>query len=436
LRNSNYILVILISIILLINIFPNFGSIKIHKNNSNEINNIYIKQKVHEIIKTINESMIENILRELISIGPRMTSTYGCQKAGEYIINKFNKYNLSVEKRPWEDFGNKFNPGYYKSNNIIGTKQGLDKKDDEVIIFHAHYDTVKDSVGANDDGSGVVGVLAAAYALSKYDFNKTIKFVTFSGEEIGLCGSSYYAKEIYDENLDILVAINADMIGKSNTKEEGKKIRLSYSEDTEWIINAIDKINKSNEKIDIRVSEKYPYDRDSDKGYSDYFGLIRYGYESISVWNSGNDPYANTPEDVFSNVNISYLVNTTRIIAATIAYLADNNNQPPKVTIGCPKKGKIYHQDKIIKNLKTDKTFVINDIWIYPDIKIYNSDIKKIEFYYDGILQETINDIPYAWHLNKNSIGKHKIEVKVYDTLGRTSIDQINIFNFNLLKTK
>ena len=58
--------------------------------------------------------------------------------------------------------------------------------DNSAIIFNAHYDSVAKGPGANDDGSGTVAVLAAAYALSHFDFKRTIKFVTFSGEEIGL----------------------------------------------------------------------------------------------------------------------------------------------------------------------------------------------------------------------------------------------------------
>ena len=188
--------------------------------------------------------------------------------------------------------------------------------------------------------------------------------------------------------------------------------------------------------LNLKISAKYPYDRDSKNGYSDYFGLIQCGYESISVWEQCGDPFANTPQDVLSNVNISYLVNTTRMITATIAQLADINDQPPKITISTPRKGKIYYEDRIIKNLDSFNTFVFNDIWIYTDINIYDSKIDRVEFYYDGKLEIIKEEIPYVWHLNKNSFGKHKIEVKLYDDQGRNSTDQINIFYINLLKSK
>ena len=393
-------------------------------------------QKITEIIQKINKTIIKNFLEELISIGPRMTSTYGCIKAGNYIYNKFQEFNLNAKKHEWSGFGNIWSMGYYNSNNIEGTLQGKNTKDDEVIIFNAHYDTVEDIVGANDDGSGVVGVLSAAFALSHYSFNKTIKFVTFSGEEIGLLGSTNYVKNLYENNEDILVEFNADMIGVAKTEDDGKKIRISYSEDTEWIIDIIEEINNSNNNLNLGIAEKYRYNRDSKRGGSDYYPFIRYGYESISFWEASGDPNMHTPQDDLTNVNISYLLNVTRIIAATIAYIADIEDRPPKLEISSPKKGKLYFKDRIIKTFESEKTTVIDDILIYTDIKTVSSPIEKVEFYYDEELEYTAENIPFVWHVNKISFGNHKLKAIAYDIKGRNSTDQISVLFINPLRSK
>ncbi len=421
---------------MLINTVSISTSINIKQENETNItkNNIQLSPKINEIIEKINETVIKKFLHELISIGPRMTDTYGCKKAGDYIYNNFQEFNLESKKLQWKGFGNIWHPGFYDSYNIEGTLKG--EKSDEAIIFNAHYDTVEDTVGANDDGSGVVGVLAAAYALSQYNFNNTLKFVTFSGEEIGLKGSTKYVKNLYKNNQEILVEINADMIGRAVTKEDGRRIRLSYSEDTVWITDIIENIVNSNNIYTLDITGRYPMNRFAERGGSDYFPFIQHGYESVCVWEGCGDPNMHTPRDNLSNVNISYLVNTTRTIAATMAYLGDINDRPPKVTISAPKKGKLYLEDKLIKEFNSEKTVVIDDIWIYTDIKTFNSPVEKMEVSYDGEIIETIENPPYVYHLNKRSIGEHRVNVTIYDQLGRTSSDYVSFYYFNPLKNR
>ena len=107
--------------------------------------------------------------------------------------------------------------------NVIGAlpaKEGDDRK----WIFSAHYDHIGildpvmgDSIanGANDDASGVVAVLDLAKKFKNgISPPKTIYFVAFAGEELGLYGSSYLAQHL---NLDSIEAmLSFEMIGKPN----------------------------------------------------------------------------------------------------------------------------------------------------------------------------------------------------------------------------
>lgn len=107
--------------------------------------------------------------------------------------------------------------------NVIGTlpsKKGEDRK----WIFSAHYDHIgilenigADSIanGANDDASGVIAVLELAKKFStEPEIDKTIYFIAFAGEELGLLGSKYLATQI---NLDSIEAmVNIEMIGIPN----------------------------------------------------------------------------------------------------------------------------------------------------------------------------------------------------------------------------
>ncbi|MDH5381595.1 MAG: M28 family peptidase, partial [Cyclobacteriaceae bacterium] len=67
--------------------------------------------------------------------------------------------------------------------------------------------------GANDNASGMAGVIEAARVLSKYKFPGSIVYVGLSGEEQGLYGGKYLAEKAINENWDIAAVLNNDMIG-------------------------------------------------------------------------------------------------------------------------------------------------------------------------------------------------------------------------------
>jgi len=397
-----------------------------------------IDSKIGAIIETINESLVTEYLETIVGYGPRLTGTYGCEKTAKYIYEQFQEMGLKTRYQNWTKFttGRKPlrpKPRIFRSQNIEGILEGKDTSGEKIVIFNAHYDSVKVSPGADDDGSGVAAVLAAAYVLSKFDFNHTIKFVVFSGEEQGLFGSKVYAKEAYENNDEIIVEFNADMIGYCKTAEGENRFRYSGTKDVEWIMDDIDELNVDfNFNFELTrwiIDEVGP-------GGSDYFSFVQYGYESIAFWEGEWNQNMHTPQDDLDNVNIDYLVKTTRLITATLANIADINISYPQVKIESPKRGKLYVEGKEKKDLyETNedeiRTIVINDMWVWADVKYGDAPIKKVEFYYSGKLQHTDVTPPFKWRLNKFSILKHEIRVVVYDELDRTASDWIKILFFN-----
>ena len=108
------------------------------------------------------------------------------------------------------------------SANIIGVLEGKSKKD-EYVIISAHYDHLgmkksgEDKIynGANDDASGVTGVLALAEYFKKVGNERTIVFAAFTAEEMGLIGSTHFGKGI--DASKFVAGINLEMIGKTPT---------------------------------------------------------------------------------------------------------------------------------------------------------------------------------------------------------------------------
>ncbi|HMI52628.1 MAG TPA: M20/M25/M40 family metallo-hydrolase [Candidatus Saccharimonadales bacterium] len=84
--------------------------------------------------------------------------------------------------------------------NTVAEIKGTEKPE-EVVILGAHLDSWDLGTGSTDNGTGSMAVLEAARALAKLDLKpkRTIRFILFSGEEEGLCGSEAYVQAHQDE---------------------------------------------------------------------------------------------------------------------------------------------------------------------------------------------------------------------------------------------
>src|SRR5206468_4592889 len=78
---------------------------------------------------------------------------------------------------------------------------------------------VNDAPGANDDASGCASVLECARIMSRHNFPSTVIFVTVSGEEQGLLGSTFMAEKAKKENWNIEAVLNNDIMGSNNSNE-------------------------------------------------------------------------------------------------------------------------------------------------------------------------------------------------------------------------
>ena len=101
------------------------------------------------------------------------------------------------------------------SQSLIATKKAA-VDTDLTLYVTCHIDSVLPSPGANDDVSGVVGVLAMARAFEDIDTNYNIKFITFGSEEIGLQGAYAYAGDMSEQEIaDAIGNYNLDMVATS-----------------------------------------------------------------------------------------------------------------------------------------------------------------------------------------------------------------------------
>ena len=157
----------------------------------------------------------------------RRSGTVGIERAAQYIETEFKRLGLKTYDtlssfRQTFTFKNRRTQEEIVSSNIIGVLEGKSKKE-ELVIISAHYDHlgirakegVVDSIynGANDDASGVTGILALAEYFKKVGNERTLVFAAFTAEEMGLIGSTHFGKGI--EASKFVAGINLEMIGKT-----------------------------------------------------------------------------------------------------------------------------------------------------------------------------------------------------------------------------
>jgi hypothetical protein len=427
---------IIIYIIVFILLIPSFNSIQAYEIIENKEELCSIESQINDIIEDIDQQLIETFLSDLVSFGPRMTGTYGCYKAGNYIREKFDSFNLKTTIQNWTSFGNKYNPRWFKGFNVIGTKLGSDLNSKLDIVFNAHYDSVKVSPGADDDGSGVAAILAIASVLQNFNFSHTIHFVCFSGEEQGLLGSKAYGDMLYETNKEkVIIEFNADGIGYS-TSESANTFRLWGTEDVSWLMDVIDTLNQDY-NIGFTLDKRtLPEDG---RGGSDYFSFVRYGIDSIAFFEGAWNPYWHSEDDTIEHMDLAYLTKATKLIASGIVWLLDTPLTHPFVYIESPMKGYAYFEGRIKKPLKDTRngairTIVFDDIWIWAQVFIDESLIEKVELYVQGRLIETDYNPPYKFHLNRISFFKQRLEVIAYHIDGRISTDWMDVYYLNLLR--
>jgi hypothetical protein len=396
-----------------------------------ENNQIYytnIESNIETMINQINHSILYGYLEKIVSFGIRFVGTENCRKAMEFINDEFRNLGLDSYIDEWKY-------SKYKCQNVIGTLNGTDSTSDAVFVLTAHLDTTKDSVGANDDGSGVASILTIANITSKYHFNHTIKFVIVSGEEKGTFGSFDYAKKAYNRNENIIANINLDSIGNSTcgnilqarVPERSFKLYCFFQEITEKYQNFIDM------KVQLTANTRI-----------DNQAFVDYGYDAISFVQPKFSEYPyHSPKDTLDKITYQYFENVTKLILASTVELAEKEIDV-QVRFITPKEGYIYFLNQPILKLPgfnlfrtrlRGMTYLVGRSIARINITT-KEEIISIIYSIDGNTEifNILTKEPYEWKIKKPTIqlfrlkGKHKLGVCVCTITGKTANDEMDFF--------
>lgn len=132
---------------------------------------------------------------------PRPPGSVHHQAVADLCAQRFEQLGFTVERH---DYGS--------GANVIGTLTGGDRAAEQVLVS-AHYDHIANCPGADDNGSGVAGLLQVARVLSQADFARSLVVACWDEEERGLIGSAAYSQRAIDRGQIITAHFVYEMIG-------------------------------------------------------------------------------------------------------------------------------------------------------------------------------------------------------------------------------
>jgi hypothetical protein len=316
--------------------------------------------RIQKLVASVSEQRLRELDTKLVSFGTRSTlsdatsTSRGIGAARQWIHDElkrssprlqvsFDTHQIAQQGRITREV---------ELRNVMAVLPG---KSPRRIYITGHYDTVNlgaggqaglnagtpnpqgtatdihnnDSPGANDDGSGTVLTmeLARVFAESGLEFDATLVFMCWAGEEQGLIGSMAHAQQLAAEKVVVDANFNNDIIGNitgGNGQVDGKTVRV-YS------LGPEDNMNRSLARYIERVAAVYvPGHRIRLMAREDRFGrgsdhssMTANGFPAV-VFREANENFnrQHNANDLLEGVDFRYLAQNARVNAASAASLA------------------------------------------------------------------------------------------------------------------
>ncbi len=239
------------------------------------------------------------------------------RRATELAYERFLALGLQPTYQSWSASG-------YSNRNVIGIQPGTTASS-EIVVVCAHIDDMPSGAvapGADDNASGSVGVFAAAEVLRKFSFERTIRFVIFTGEEQGLLGSEVYAAACAAAGDNLVAVLNLDMLAWDGNGDKILNLYVRPGNTSELdaaatFTNVVRLYGINAGLAPAIVAETVDW--------SDHYSFNAHGYPAVCVIEEDvNDfnPYYHTTNDTLARVNLPFFTYSVKAVAGTAAHLA------------------------------------------------------------------------------------------------------------------
>lgn len=227
-----------------------------------------------------------------------------------------------------------------ETENVLAFLEGTDLKD-EVLVVTSHYDHIgitngEINNGADDDGSGTVGVMevAEAFALAAADGHRprrSILFMNVTGEEVGLLGSQYYAENPVFPLENTIANLNIDMIGRIDP-DKASQPQYVYLIGADMLSSELHLWSEETAKRfvpDLELDYKFNAENDPNRFYyrSDHYNFAKNGVPVIFYFNGTHEDYHKPTDDV-EKIEFELMAKRAQLVFYTAWQLANRPTRP------------------------------------------------------------------------------------------------------------
>lgn len=336
-----------------------------------------VNPQIRKLVDEVSEARIKATLEKLVSFGTRNLLSnpddpqHGIGAARQWILGEFKSYNPRLQVRFDKWRVKKQGQRIFKDvdlYNVIAVLPGKTMPDTQIIVS-GHYDSLNlgtratngppaeagaqpapptpaefeknanlPAPGACDDGSGTASVMELARVMSQYEFDKTLVFVAFAGEEQGLVGSTLEAAKAKSEKWNIEAVLNNDIIGtevSGNGRIDNSSLNV-YSDEVQDSPNQqlARLVREMGERYvpSMKIKVQFMGDRLGRGGDHTPFQLE--GFAAVRL-STPNENYANqhTATDLLENMSVPYTTRVAKINAAVAASLALAPAEPAVMSV-------------------------------------------------------------------------------------------------------
>ncbi len=273
--------------------------------------NFEIDDELNSLLENVSIGNIETHVQRLVNFKTRYALSKNCNESAIFLSDYFSSlksfrvelHNFTVRAK---------NP--IGSTNVVAYKYGMNRRDENIILF-AHYDSISDypnvsAPGANDNACGVAIIMEVARIINCVNLNRTLIFIAFSAEELGLVGSQVWIKENDAIVGNAIAAICLDGVGR------GDKISIIFADDkSNSLADLVFNISNMLDFEDFKKAQSLRSLMGTDSGA--FFGK---GIPVIRLWDEDTQ-YIHTTQDISETIYQNRLVETTKVILATIQIL-------------------------------------------------------------------------------------------------------------------